>query len=153
MKYLKKFENFDLGRFSEMDSDEQEWLNHVKDINGDEYDSEDVLDDEIEDEDEIEMRRKVWGDEVIEKKKVNPGFQAYLDKQKAKKGNKDEEKGNKKSKPDFLDLDKDGDKKETMKKAARDAKDNKKEEPKKGLSAAQKKLPKPLQDAILKKQK
>jgi hypothetical protein len=153
MKYLKKFENFDLGRFSEMDSDEQEWLNHVKDINGDEYDSEDVLDDEIEDEDEIEMRRKVWGDEVIEKKKVNPGFQAYLDKQKAKKGNKDEEKGNKKSKPDFLDLDKDGDKKETMKKAARDAKDDKKEEPKKGLSAAQKKLPKPLQDAILKKQK
>lgn len=53
-------------------------------------------------------------------------------------------------KPDFLDLDKDGDKKEPMKKAAAEkaAGDN---EPKKGLSAKQKKLPPALQKAIAKK--
>jgi hypothetical protein len=61
----------------------------------------------------------------------------------------------KKTKPDFLDLDKDGDKKESMKKAAKDAKEKKddKKDSKKGLSASQKKLPKGLQDAILKKKK
>lgn len=60
----------------------------------------------------------------------------------------------KKSKPDFLDLDKDGNKKESMKKAAADKK--KSESGKKTgkgtqLTAAQKKLPKALQKAILKK--
>ena len=64
--------------------------------------------------------------------KVNPGLQAYLDKKKGKKGNGDDEKENGKenengkeskgSKPDFLDLDKDGNKKEPMKKAAKDKK-------------------------------
>ena len=59
--------------------------------------------------------------------KVNPGLQAYLDKKKGKKDNgdeKDEENGkeSKGSKPDFLDLDKDGDKKEPMKKAAKEKK-------------------------------
>jgi hypothetical protein len=59
----------------------------------------------------------------------------------------------KKSKPDFLDLDKDGNKKESMKKAAKDAKDKKedKKDNKKGLSAAQKKLPAGLQAAIARK--
>jgi len=62
------------------------------------------------------------------------------------------------TKPDFLDLDKDGDKKESMKKAAADKKkgDNKnskkdvKETPKKGgkLSKAQEKLPPALRKAI-----
>ena len=59
--------------------------------------------------------------------KVNPGLQAYLDKKKGKKENgeeKEEKNGNgsKGSKPDFLDLDKDGDKKEPMKKAAKEKK-------------------------------
>ena len=61
----------------------------------------------------------------IQEGKVNAGLQAYLDKKKGKKDNgeeKEEENGkeSKGSKPDFLDLDKDGDKKEPMKKAAKD---------------------------------
>ena len=62
----------------------------------------------------------------------------------------------KKAKPDFLDIDKDGNKKESMKKAAKDAKEkksDKKEDKKeeKGLSAAQKKLPAGLRAAIARK--
>jgi hypothetical protein len=60
-----------------------------------------------------------------EKKKLPAALQAYIDKKKGKKGKKEDgkdEKDSKKGKPDFLDLDKDGDKKETMKKAAKDAK-------------------------------
>ena len=108
---------------------------------------------EEEEENQAENRIRRWGDEeVLEKKKMNPGFKAYLDKQKAKsKGKEDDKKGGK-GKPDFLDLDKDGDKKEPMKKAAKDAKEDDKGG-KKGLTAAQKKLPKALQDSILKKQK
>ena len=68
--------------------------------------------------------------EIIEGK-INAGLQAYLDKKKGKKTddkkeNGKEENGNGKSskggKPDFLDLDKDGDKKESMKKACKDKK-------------------------------
>ena len=68
--------------------------------------------------------------------KINAGLQAYLDKKKGKKSSKDHDEkngkhdngnGDKKSgkgggKPDFLDLDKDGDKKEPMKKAAKEKK-------------------------------
>jgi hypothetical protein len=63
----------------------------------------------------------------------------------------------KKAKPDFLDLDKDGNKKESMKKAAADKKKGAKEEDKKedkkstkkgGLSKAQEKLPEGLKKAI-----
>jgi len=69
--------------------------------------------------------------EIIEGK-VNAGLQAYLDKKKGKKSDKKEEengkeengKSSKGGKPDFLDLDKDGDKKESMKKAAKDKKMN-----------------------------
>ena len=79
--------------------------------------------------------------EIIEGK-INAGLQAYLDKKKGKKSGKDHDEkngkhdngngngnGDKKSgkgggKPDFLDLDKDGDKKESMKKAAKDKKMN-----------------------------
>ena len=77
--------------------------------------------------------------EIIEGK-INAGLQAYLDKKKGKKSGKDHDEkngkhdngngnGDKKSgkgggKPDFLDLDKDGDKKEPMKKAAKDKKMN-----------------------------
>ena len=68
--------------------------------------------------------------EIIEGK-VNAGLQAYLDKKKGKKTDDKEENGEEKNgngksskggKPDFLDLDKDGDKKESMKKAAKDKK-------------------------------
>lgn len=113
------------------------------------------LSEEEEEEEENQAENKIrrWGDEeVLEKKKMNAGFKAYLDKQKAKsKGKEDDKKGGK-GKPDFLDLDKDGDKKEPMKKAAKEAKEDDKGG-KKGLTAAQKKLPKALQDSILKKQK
>ena len=83
--------------------------------------------------------------------KIPAGLQAYLDKKKGKKGNgdkkedhgnghgngngngKDHDNGNgngngkKGSKPDFIDIDKDGDKKEPMKKAAKEAKTKKEE--------------------------
>ena len=110
---------------------------------------------EEEEENQAENRIRRWGDEeVLEKKKMNPGFKAYLDKQKAKsKGKEDDKKGGKGKRPDFLDLDKDGDKKEPMKKAAKEAKEDDKGTAKKGLTAGQKRLPKAMQDAILKKQK
>ena len=71
-------------------------------------------------------------EEVVEGK-VNAGLQAYLDKKKGKKSNGDDKKemngngngngkGSKGSKPDFLDLDKDGNKTEPMKSAAKSAK-------------------------------
>ena len=64
----------------------------------------------------------------VQEGKVNAGLQAYLDKKKGKKDNGDEKeeengKESKGSKPDFLDLDKDGDKKEPMKKAAKEKKE------------------------------
>lgn len=61
-------------------------------------------------------------DFLNEKKKLNPGLQAYLDKKAGKKTGGKKESSGKTGKPDFLDLDGDGDKKEPMKKAAKDAK-------------------------------
>jgi hypothetical protein len=164
MKYLKTFENFDLGRFDqeeeeckpcqpEMGEDEEYEINpETEDIvmKGEES----LMDEEEEvEEEEVENRIRRWGDEVVEKKKVNAGLQAYLDKKSKGKG-KSEEKSSKKAKPDFLDLDKDGDKEETMKKAAKDAKEDKKEDKgSKGLTAAQKKLPEGLRKAIEAKKK
>ena len=60
--------------------------------------------------------------------KMPAGLQAYIDKKKGGKKEKEEENGkdhggSKGSKPDFLDLDKDGDKKEPMKKAAKEKKE------------------------------
>ena len=67
-------------------------------------------------------------EQSLQEKGMNPGFKAYLEKQK-KKGGDDEggdaPKGG--GKPDFIDLDKDGDKKESMKKAAHDKKKGMKE--------------------------
>ena len=139
MKHLKKFENFDLGRFSETENKKDELVNNIETVNDDEdfdYELEDETEDDEDDdfvgedetEDENERRRRVWGDEnVVEKKKINAGFQAYLDKQKAKNDKKDKK----------------GDKV--------DKKDDKK--PVKGLTAKQKKLPQAMQDAILKRMK
>ena len=68
----------------------------------------------------------------FEEGKIPAGLQAYLDKKKGKKkdddDNGDEKKGkkgkkSKGDKPDFLDLDKDGDKKEPMKKASKEMKE------------------------------
>lgn len=153
MKYLKTFEHFsgqDYGRFSDMESDEQEWLNQMKQSNSEE---EEEYGDSLrplvtgrnseeeeecapcgEEEEETsygsQMARtpRVWGDEVVEAKKA---------------------------KPDFLDLDGDGDKKEPMKKAAKEAKEKEKKDDKKskGLSASQKKLPEGLRKAIEAKMK
>jgi hypothetical protein len=64
------------------------------------------------------------------------------------KGKKAEEKMDEGSKPDFLDVDKDGDKKEPMKKAAKEAEKGGEKKETKGLSAKQKKLPPGLQKAI-----
>ena len=69
-------------------------------------------------------------EEVIDEK-MNAGLKAYLDKKKGKKENGDkEENGNgngkkngKGGKPDFLDLDKDGNKTEPMKSAAKSKKE------------------------------
>ena len=83
----------------------------------------------------------------LDEGKIPAGLQAYIDKKKGKKGNGDKKEdngngngngkdhgngkehgngngnGSKGSKPDFLDLDKDGDKKEPMKKAAKEKKE------------------------------
>jgi hypothetical protein len=151
MKYLKTFENFDLGRFSEED-DNQSWMNNPQETE-DTEDIQDERENDLEDEDD-EYRReeeeyreeeenegdpsRIWGDEVVEKKKINAGFQAYLDKKAGKKADKKEEKE-----------EKDGDKKEPMKKAAKE----KEEKSGKGLTTAQKKLPVGLQKAIAAKKK
>ncbi len=138
MKYLKKFESFtghDLGRFS--DEDELRPVTPMDTEEEDIYDmeSEDEMESDEEDtyaHEREEERGRVWGDEVVEGKKA---------------------------KPDFLDLDKDGNKKESMKKAAKDAKEKDSKEDKKeekggiGLTKAQYKLPEGLRKAIEAKNK
>ena len=161
MKYLKKFENFDgqdLGRFS----NEEEVVNPAEPMHSEEeeelFSSEEEEEEckpcndeeESHEESEEEEEEKSWGDEDLTNPVVQTveRFAGFLEAKKAK--------------PDFLDLDKDGDKKESMKKAAKDAKEkkedkksDKKEDKKevKGLSAAQKKLPPALQKAIAAKKK
>lgn len=139
MKYLKTFENFDLGRFSENEP-EHDMMNQPEEMYGAPEEEcepcgseEDFWGEEETETEEEELPRgghiRKWGDEVVEAKKA---------------------------KPDFLDLDKDGNKKESMKKAAKDAKekkDDKKEEKGKGLSKAQQKLPEGLKKAIEAKKK
>ncbi|MCK9477059.1 MAG: hypothetical protein M0R46_14125 [Candidatus Muirbacterium halophilum] len=119
MKFLKKFENFnDFGRFSDED---QKTLNTPQ---------EDVYNDEVDD--DIEDEEDFIEDEIIESKKINAGFKAYLDKQK-KKREKMEDKA---------DESKDKVEDKTPKK-----------EEKSGLTDKQKKLPEALQKAILAKKK
>jgi hypothetical protein len=159
MKHLKKFEELDqdYGRFSNEDEFREEDYEQAYDHEDEEDDTNDELggdyddlgqdqDDygnsEDEDEDEEDGEEHDWNDneiveskimrwnEISEKKKTNPGFQAYLDKQKAKKEGKDKKD------------DKD----------PKDKKDDKKE-PVKGLTTKQKKLPEAMQKAILKRQK
>lgn len=158
MKHLKKFENFDLGhRFSEEEEDTQiQKLGFEEEEEcipcGSDEEEEIGLEGEEEytfsseeEEEEGEEEEKNWNDEEelrLEKVVSFRQFEA------------------KKAKPDFLDLDKDGDKKESMKKASEDAKkgksdkeDKKEEKGGKGLTAAQKKLPEGLRKAIEAKKK
>jgi len=87
-------------------------------------------------------------DESIDKAAFKEKFTKMVEakKDKMKKKSEKMEEG---SKPDFLDVDKDGDKKEPMKKAAAEKGGDKKET--KRISAKQKKLPPGLQKAIAKK--
>ena len=76
--------------------------------------------------------------EEVEEGKLNPGLQAYLDKKKGKKDDKEDKEDKveeKKAKPDFADIDGDGDKKETMKKAAKDKKEKANESIEEGFEA------------------
>jgi len=146
MKYLKLFEDFkenDYGRFSEegdkkffkpQEPEEVENMNQEEECECGEEECP-ICNPKEEEEEENEHN---WGDrEEIVEKKMNAGFKAYLDKQKAKKaGKKDDKKDDKSCKGSKCD----------------DKKDDKKE-PKKGLTASQKKLPEALQKSILKKQK
>ena len=76
MKHLKKYEAFDLGRFSE--EDENDWMDDTdkNNVEGVESDMEDELNQEMEDEKEEEeseeeaMRRRVFGSEIVEKAKT-----------------------------------------------------------------------------------
>ena len=143
MKYLRLFEDFeenDYGRFSEEDKQffkpqEPEEVENMENEEECECGEEGC---EICNPDESEEKH-VWGDrrEEIVEKKMNPGFKAYLDKQKAKKGGKKDDKKDDKS----------------CKGAKCDDKKDDKKEPKKGLTSSQKKLPEALQKSILKKQK
>ena len=76
-------------------------------------------------------------EEVEEGKLKLKGLQAYLDKKKGKKNKDDKEDKveEKKAKPDFADIDGDGDKKETMKKAAKDKKEKANESVEEGMEA------------------
>jgi len=172
MKHLKKFENFYLS--PDVDSDEQEFIDYAKKMRSGEmetdFDSDeelsDVMPDEISseegdwdredafasDEEEGDFNREDLYDSSEEEEGDVPSFSEegrHIMSFEAK--NNSYKKGKKKSKPDFLDLDKDGDKEESMKKAAKDAKEDKKEG--KGLTAAQKKLPEGLRKAIEAKKK
>ena len=192
MKYLKTFENFgqfDLGRFSEEDAT-QAFMNNPKETEDAEnvhHEREDDLEreddkyrreEEEKSEEENEGRpSRVWGDEVVvEKKKINAGFQAYLDKKAGKKADKKEDKKDDKKEtkksttkkettydkselkhPEKADLNKDkkisGYEKVRGKAIQNAVQDEKEEKGGKGLTAAQKKLPAGLQKAIAAKKK
>lgn len=91
-------------------------------------------------------RKRKNEDVEIDSGKFKEKFSKMVEAKKSKKDAKMEEG----AKPDFLDVDKDGNKKEPMKKAAKEAGKGEKKETK-GLSAKQKKLPAGLQKAIAKK--
>ena len=157
MKHLKTFENFNLS--SDVDTDEQDYLMNKRASSGiignDPMDTEDCQECDIDDENccnvcncapcecdseggenwydkhKRENMLPAPPDEVtLEKKKLNAGLRAFLDKKKGKKVVSKKE-------------DKDSDKKE----------DKKEVKGGKGLTAAQKKLPEALQKSILAKKK
>jgi hypothetical protein len=114
--------------------DHPEELDEVP-TNDDDNDGEDLP--EIPGSDEEEGDEEYWGDENIQlennllmfkdffinekkKGKVNKGLQDFLDKKAGKKSKSKEDEEDENVKPDFLDLNKNGDKKEPMKKAAKE---------------------------------
>jgi len=120
MKYLRTFENFEA-------HDEEELKPTAFDMKLDAQEDEFEMEDEYaqdEEEDEEAHEEETHEEITLEKKKLPAGLKAYLDKK--KKGGATAKKSTSKAKPDFLDLDKDGDKKESMKKAAKEAKAKKK---------------------------
>jgi hypothetical protein len=158
MKHLKKFENFYLS--PDVDSDEQEFIDYSKKLRSSEIESDfdSVMSDEISSEEGDWDRENAfasdeeegdWNEEDNYDSSEEEEGDRHIMSFEAK--NNSYKKGKKKSRPDFLDLDKDGDKEESMKKAAKDAKEDKKEG--KGLTAAQKKLPEGLRKAIEAKKK
>jgi len=111
--------------------------------------SEDKTDDDDDDAPKSKKKAKKESvDPAAFKAKFTKMVEAKKDDKKVK-GKKAAEKMDEAAKPDFLDIDKDGNKKEPMKKAAADKDGEEKET--KGLSAKQKKLPPGLQKAIAKK--
>jgi len=102
--------------------------------------------DDDEDDDEPKAKKRKAKKESIDPQQFRDKFLSLVEakkkeaEKKSVKGKKAEEKMDeaKGSKPDFLDVDKDGDKKEPMKKAAKEAgKGGGKEDSKKGMSAKQ----------------
>jgi len=173
MKHLKKFENFELNRFEDTEdqdtfapkSDESDDFEifhseeeEIKDVQDEDEEYLDEDGDELEDEDGDE-EVKDWNDAQVlervssfesfvnEEKKFSKAQLAAQKKFKERiKGKKSDDKKEKGAKPDFLDIDKDGDKKESMKKAAKNKKEKetgKKDEPIKKV---------PLKGRILKSQ-
>lgn len=170
MKHVKKFENFtgfDLGRFSEEEGSGPEFteIEKVEDTEDcDPCDTEESDDDEDdstqtdESDDEIDMRRKVWGDEVTVERIST--FRQFEAKKNAKKPTTKEKElaakyppKDKITKGDFIAAAIEN-KKKGKEDKQEDKKDNKKEEKgDKGLTAAQKKLPEGLRKAIEAKNK
>jgi hypothetical protein len=93
-----------------------------------------------------EAEKEEKSDKKAKKESVEPEFKSkFMKMVEAKKDEADKKKADKKkkmeegAKPDFLDLDKDGNKKEPMKSAAKEKGGDKKDGDKKGMSAAQEK--------------
>jgi len=178
MKHVKKFEHFtgfDLGRFSEEEGSGPEFteIENVEDTEdcapcgteeSDEDEDEDGFTQTDDSEDEINMRRKVWGDEVTVERIAT--FRQFEAKKNAKKPTTKEKElaakyppKDKITKGDFIaaaieNKKKGKEDKQEDKKDKDNKKDNKKEEKgDKGLTAAQKKLPEGLRKAIEAKNK
>ena len=111
-----------------------------------------------------ELKKVVGKGESFNRRAFESKFAKMVEAKKTAKGKKAEDKMDEASyksskkknmkeaaKPDFLDVDKDGDKKEPMKKAAKEAGKGGEKKETKGVTAAQKKLPPGLQKAIAKK--
>lgn len=72
MKYLKEFNKFDMGRFSSQEEDNIE-VTEIEDDYIDTNQEEEISDldiEEEEEEEEEEIQRKLWGDELVEKKTI-----------------------------------------------------------------------------------
>ncbi len=137
MKHLKLFEDFNHKTHSEYQKEKS--VCPTCDCNPCECDEMEHDHEEFDDEDDYDFEENgtKYGGRYLPK----PPSEIHL-----------KESRKSKSKPDFLDIDKDGNKKESMKKAAKDAKEKKSDKKsERGLSAAQKKLPAGLRAAIARK--